>query len=313
MSRAVVLVSGGAAVTPFTTPDAAAGAGLPAGNTMTALRSHLLQRNFAAYTAPARIGRGTVTEDLGWQGFSSVPEVLPADMTINAVGHIEDAGAALNGFLDHLADTYGVDEVDLVGHSMGGLFSRAAIPHTLDAASAVTVRSLVTLGTPWTGAILGDYWSGDITVTDAHGDAVAVRILEDSEEFARENNQGAADDAGRRFLASAGGWNDRQAGALTGTPVTVIAGDYFDAYSSPDILWPHDGLVTATSALAQRVPGTVLPHRTEHRFRDVHSIFVADSVQLPWERAITWDPEVLAIVGDALEDADRGSDHHEAP
>src|SRR6187431_1441869 len=42
MSRAVVLVSGGAAVTPFTSPDFAAAGGLPAGNTMSALRSYFL-------------------------------------------------------------------------------------------------------------------------------------------------------------------------------------------------------------------------------------------------------------------------------
>ncbi|MET4157251.1 alpha/beta hydrolase [Agromyces sp. PvR057] len=298
-------------MTPFTTPDVAAAGGLPAGNTMTALRSHLLGRGFTTFSAPARIGPGEVSEDLGWQGFSSVPEVLPADLTINAVGRIEDAGAALHGFLVHLAETYAVDEVDLVGHSMGGLFSRAAIRRTLDPDSPLTVRSLITLGTPWTGAILGDYWNGDIAVGDAHGDAVAVRILEDSEAFARENDQGAAQEAGRRFLAGAGGWNDRQAGALAGTSVTVIAGEYFDAYSAPDILWPHDGLVTATSALARRVHEAVLPGRTEHRFDDVHSIFVADSVQLPWERAITWDPEVLATVSDTL-DANRGTGPHVA-
>ena len=308
MSRAVVLVSGGAAVTPFTTPDAAATDGLPAGNTLTALRSHLLGRGYSTFSAPARIGPGAVTEDLGWQGFSSVPEVLPANLTINAVGHIEDAGSALHVFLAYLADAYGADEVDLVGHSMGGLFSRAAIRRALDPDSPVTVRSLVTLGTPWTGAILGDYSSGDLEVADAHGDPVAVRILDDSEAFARENDQGAAQEVGRRFLAGAGGWNEQQAGALAETPVTVIAGDYFDAYSSPDVLWPHDGLVTATSALAQGVSDAVLPRRTEHRFHDVHSIFVADSVQLPWERAITWDPEVLATVSDALEVANRGPD-----
>src|SRR5690606_31650214 len=91
--HAVVLVSGGAAVTPFTTPDAAAAVGQPAGNTLTALRAHLLAGGHAVYTAPARLGAGAVREDTGWEGFQDVPEVLPASMTINAVGGIDEAGA----------------------------------------------------------------------------------------------------------------------------------------------------------------------------------------------------------------------------
>lgn len=32
-----------------------------------------------------------------------------------------------------------------------------------------------------------------------------------------------------------------------------------------------------------------------------HSIFFADAFGLPWERALTWDPEVFAVVDDALQ------------
>jgi hypothetical protein len=144
--RAIVLVSGGAAVTPFTTPDAAARTGLPAGNTMSAIRAHLLSRGRAVFTAPARIGPGRVTEDAGWQGFADVSEVLPAELTINAAGTIEDAGIALASFLRHVAATHGIETVDVVAHSMGGLFSRAALARA-DAASPAVSR-LITLGTP---------------------------------------------------------------------------------------------------------------------------------------------------------------------
>ncbi len=103
MADAVVLVSGGAAVTPYTAPEHAAASGLAAGNTMTALRSSFLDRGVRVFTAPARIGPGQVRADAGWQGFDDVPVVLPAEVTINAVGRVDDAGAALAGFLRWLA------------------------------------------------------------------------------------------------------------------------------------------------------------------------------------------------------------------
>lgn len=92
VTAAVVLVSGGAAVTPYTDTAHAAASGLAAGNTMTALRAHFRERGIRVFTAPARIGAGEVREDVGWQGFADVPVVLPAGVTINAVGHVDDAG-----------------------------------------------------------------------------------------------------------------------------------------------------------------------------------------------------------------------------
>lgn len=300
-NRLVVLVSGGAAVTPFTTPEAAAGTGQPAGNTMTAIRAHLLEGGRAVYTAPARIGDGEVTEDLGWEGFGAVPEVLPASMTINAVGDIDAAGAALDAFLDHLAATRGAESFDLVAHSMGGLFSRAAIARRRQRAGAAPVRHLVTLGTPWTGGLLGDVVAGDLTTADARGDATTERILAGSADYAREHSQGAAEEVSERWLAGPDGWNARQAGALDGIEVTLIAGTALRASTEPAMLWPHDGLVSRRSALAELVPVDVLPSAARAEFDDVHSIYFADLLGLPWERALTWDPAVLALVGRALD------------
>lgn len=297
-SHAIVLVSGGAAVTPFTTPDLAAGSGQPAGNTMTALRRHLLDAGASVYTAPARIGAGRVTEDAGWEGFADAPGPLPEAMTINSVGGIDEAGAALDAFLAHLAADHGIESLDLVGHSMGGLFARAAIGRRDPAAAPV--RRLVTLGTPWTGALLGDFHVGDLALEDAHGDATTERILREAEEFATEHSQGAADQVAERYLEGATGWNERQAGALDGIAVSVIAGSWFRAAADPERLWPHDGLVARRSALASRVPASVLPAAERLEFEDVHSIFFASYLGLPWERALTWDPEVLAAVESAL-------------
>lgn len=296
MTDAVVLVSGGAAVTPYTDPQHAAATGLAAGNTMTALRAHLLARGIRVFTAPARIGAGEVREDAGWQGFSDVPVVLPAGVTINAVGRVDDAGVALAGFLRHLAAEEDVASVALVGHSMGGLFSRAAIREL--GGDGPLVERLVTLGTPWDGSVLGDLLDDEITEADAHGDPATLQIFAEARPYADANSQGAAAEVSRRFLR---GWNDAQAGVLDGIPVTAIGAGYFAAAADPVQLWPHDGLVSMTSGRADEVPAAVLPEVDRHSFPDhVHSIFFAEGFGLPWERALTWDPEVFAVVDGAL-------------
>ncbi|WP_136054105.1 alpha/beta hydrolase [Microbacterium sp. K24] len=296
MADAVVLVSGGAAVTPFTDPERAARTGLAAGNTLTALRAHLLARGVSVFTAPARMGVGEVREDAGWQGFADVPVVLPAALTVNAVGEIDAAGTALAAFLRWLAEERGLTSVDLVGHSMGGLFSRAAIRELR--AGGPTVSRLVTLGTPWDGSLLGDVLSDEISVADAHGDPATTQILEQSRAYAAENSQGAADQVSRHFLRR---WNAAQEGVLDGVRVTAVAAGRFRSAERPRQLWPHDGLVSQQSARADEVPPAVLPNVSRRTFADdVHSIFFADAFDLPWERAITWDPEVFDVVDDAI-------------
>jgi len=292
----VVLVSGGAAVTPFTDTDRGAGSGLAAGNSLTALREHYRAAGRAVFTAPARIGAGTVEADAGWQGFGEVPVVLPAEVTINAVGAVDDAGVALAAFLRWLGAEYGVTRVDLVAHSMGGLFSRAAIREL--AGAGPRVDRLVTLGTPWDGAVLGDAVAGDITDGDAHGDPATTTILDQARAYAAANSQGAAEQVSRRFLRA---WNDAQAGVLDDVAVTAIGAGYFAAATEPAQLWPHDGLVSLRSGRADDVPSAVVPRIDRHSFPDhVHSIFFADGFGLPWERALTWDPRVFEVVDAAL-------------
>lgn len=297
----VVLVSGGGAVSPFTTPDAAATSGLAAGNSLTFLRQGLLDAGHRVFTAPARLGPGTVSEDAGWQGFADVPEVLPAELTVDATGAIDAAGESLARFLGHLASEHGVTDVVLVGHSMGGLFSRAAIHRLrLGRAVAPVVTRLITVGTPWTGALLGDFITGSISLDDAGGDETTERILVEARTYAEANSRGAAEQVSVGFLAGADGWNERHPGDLDGIPVTVVAGDYARSRSEPSTLWPHDGLVATRSASAVDVPASVLPNPELHVFDDVHSIFFADVLGLPWERALTWDPRVLAVVAEAV-------------
>jgi hypothetical protein len=119
ISQAVVLVSGGAAISPFTTPTEACRQGLAAGNTDTFLREGLLCAGYRVFTSPAGVGYGPVTEDPGWGGFSNGPEALSADLTVNAVGDIDQAGASLARFFTFLHGAFDIDTVDIVAHSMG--------------------------------------------------------------------------------------------------------------------------------------------------------------------------------------------------
>lgn len=85
--------------------------------------------------------------------------------------------------------------------------------------------------------------------------------------------------------------------------MTAIGAGFFAAADEPRQLWPHDGLVSLASGRADEVPATVLPIVERRSFPDhVHSIFFAEGFGLPWERALTWDPAVFAVVDAALGD-----------
>jgi hypothetical protein len=114
------------------------------------------------------------------------------------------------------------------------------------------------------------------------------------------SSEGAGEQVTARYLSGPDGWNERQGDVLSGIPVVVIGGDYC---SGPGVeqVWPNDGLVALRSALADGVSRRVLPHRESHVFPDVHSIYFSHVLGLAWERALTWDPDVLAVVRQAIE------------
>jgi pimeloyl-ACP methyl ester carboxylesterase len=301
VTHAAVIVSGGDAISPFTTPLHGCAGGQAAGSTDTALRASLLRAGIPVFTSPASAGPGPAEADPGFAGFTDPPMVLPEEMTVNAVGPIDDAGGCLATFLAWLSREHGVMSVDLIGHSMGGLFSRAAIRELAADNAAPTVRRLVTIGTPWQGGFAADYAAGALPLAAAAGDAGTEQIMTEFAALTAASSTGAGEELTSRFLCAPGGWNDRQAGVLDGIPVTLIAGDHFRHDGGDPGLWPHDGLVTLPSGLAADVPVTVLPERSVHAFPDVHSIYFADRFGLPWETALTWDPSVLEVVLAALE------------
>lgn len=302
----VVIVSGGDATSPFTTPTQACSSGLAAGNTDTALRQFLLEHGQAVYTSPAMAGRGTVRDTTGFGAFADCPITLPENMTVDSTGSIDTAGEHLARFFGYLHTSYGVDEIDIVAHSMGGLYSRAAIRVLQSLDSPIRIRSLTTIGTPWQGSFLSDYANGLTPRSDCQGDPFCENAMDAFKTELLRLVAGSGREVNKAYLMGADGWNEAQAGVLDDIPVTLIGGDRFtapDAETQNCEVWPNDGVVALSSALAADISDRVLPHRSCLSFEDTHSIFVSDHAGLAWETGLTWDPRVLQRVLTAIEDA----------
>jgi triacylglycerol lipase len=306
---AVVVVSGGDATSPFTTPDSACATGLAAGNTNTAIREFLLGKDYTVYTSPAMAGRGQVVDQTGFGAFGVCPVTLPESMTVNSTGSIDTAGEHLARFVNWLNKEKGVTEVDLVAHSMGGLYSRAAIRVLATTESPVKIRSLTTIGTPWQGSYLSDYANDLIPITECKGDKFCENGMKDFKALVRKQMSGSGREVNKAFLMGSGGWNEFQSGVLDRIPVVLIAGNRFKlpGPANPGV-WPNDGLVAEESALAKGIGDPILPHRRCHTFDDTHSIYVSDQVGLKWDTALTWDPQVLDVVHQSIQDAPKALD-----
>jgi len=301
MTSAVVLVSGGGAITPYTTPDRVAASGFAAGGTVTRLREVLLAAGHTVFSAPATIGPGVVTDDTGWfGGFAEAPPQPPAELTVNSIGDLDTAGQHLGAFLIWLAGEHGVRSVHLVAHSMGGLFSTAAIGHLRTVDHPVDVRSLTALGTPWEGSFAGDYVAGSVTLDAAGEQQTAVWAMKEAAAHHRKVDPTVYDTINRSSLCGTDGWHARRGDTLAGIHVTLVAGDAFRHEGGDPAVWPHDGIVQATSARAEHLPASALAPTAVHTVPDAHSIFYADRFGLPWERGLTWDPEVAQIVLEAI-------------
>ena len=234
-------------------------------------------------------------------------------MTIDTTGSIDLAGEHLARFVNYRHNDKAVEEVDLVGHSMGGLYARAAvralsgaraaIRALSDSDSPVKVGSLTTIGTPWQGSYLSDYANGTVPLSDCLGEKFCESQMKG---FVKDITQvyvsGSAREVGQAYLMGPRGWNQVQAGALGRIPVTVIAGDRFTRPGPPNV-WPNDGIVALRSALAADIDDAVLPHRRCYTFDDTHSDYVSTIANLAPDTALTWDPRVLDAVATAIDDA----------
>lgn len=299
-SHAVVLVSGVAATTPFTTPTQACTSGYSAGNTWAYLRDYLVARGYKVYTAPASVGGQKVVEtDDPYAGpFAGCPAQLPARMTSNAVGTIDQSAANVQRFIRHLHDRYGVTSVDVIGHSLGGLIGRAAIREVRYNRVAVRVRSYTTVGSPWDGAMLAAPLKPGKPLSACDGLAVCEGFVKD---LLRVPGIGML--VANMEPANTLVWDSYQAGALDGIPVTMIGGSYFTKPGGMKTKWPNDGAIQLRSALGTETPDAVAPHRACFSFPLTHSLFVSRAVGAADDTALTWNPEVGATLAHAIDTA----------
>lgn len=319
--RAVVIVSGGGAVSPFTTPDEACSSDdgfLAAGNSDTALREFLLAQGKQVFTAPAMVPWGTVVEPdpESFGPFKDCPITLPESMTIMSAGDIDASGEKLARFVNFLHSDYGVTDVDFVGHSNGGLYSRAATRVLRQTQAPITVRSITMLGTPNNGSVPGSYTWAEFSRADCMGETFCETFNEQWVSYAAQVDLGLNREDTFKYLDGPPGWNNAQAGYLDDIPVTLLAGTFFTADGGDPRMWPYDGIVSRYSAWAEGVSDAVIPHRTCWEAPLTHSIFVSDAYNqivkptdlLEWDSAITWNSQALERVNQAIDDADSALD-----
>jgi triacylglycerol lipase len=228
-------------------------------------------------------------------------------MTVNSTGSIDTAGERLARFLTYLHTDKGVKEIDLIGHSMGGLYSRAAIRVLTTTGSPIHIRSLTTIGTPWQGSYLSDYANDAVPLSDCLGDRLCEQGMKGFKSEVLRLLSGSGREVNQAYLMGADGWNEYQAGVLDKIPVVLIGGNSFtkDGKVNPAV-WPNDGIVALQSALAKDVGDSVLPHRRCYTFDDTHSIYVSNVAKLPEQTP--WDPRIFDVLHSAIEDAAKALD-----
>ena len=152
------------------------------------------------------------------------------DTTVNSFGDNDDNGAALAQLIEFLHDSYGVERVQLVAHSDGGNWSRSAF--TQDAAYPdVDVRSLTTLGTPYTGSMVADIGTelsdGSCDFRSADEQDLCLALLEVARQIYGDIGPTAVEQLTHSYLEQ---WNPEQ--VIGGCPVTTIAGTGVDVAAS---------------------------------------------------------------------------------
>lgn len=293
--RAAVLVSGVGSVTPFTTPTEACRTGFSAGNTWAYVRDFLVAQGVPVFTAPAMTGPGPVedqADDLGGP-FGQGPAPLPADVTINSIDSVHDGGVHLSRFLAYLSAEHGVAEVDMVAHSLGGIFSRNGIREAQQGGVPVRFTSLTTLGSPWEPVMLANPPYQPEIACD--GLEVCVQTVKALIEVPTVRN--IVDFFQPDVFEP---WSAAQAGVLDGVPVTLIAGTYFAKIDGRRDKWPNDGFVQWRAALAQSVPDSVLPHRVGFSSPLTHSRAESLAVNEPESTGLTWNATVAGVVAHAI-------------
>lgn len=297
--RVAVMVSGVGSISPYTTPTEACEAGLSAGSTDAYVRDYLIAEGIDVYTAPVMMGPVEVVSSATLEEggpFGDCPQQLSPDLTIDSIGSVFTGGEHLAAFINYLNEEYGVTEVDLIAHSLGGIFTRNGIKALQDDGSPVTVRSLTTIGSPWEPVMLAvppydpeNACDGSEICKEVLGMLIPIEPVRQIVDFFQPESFDA--------------WTNDQEGVLNDIPVTLIAGTYFTKEAGRADKWPNDGYVQYSAATARSVPESVLPIRACFVQPYTHSPFTSALVGDTPESAITWNDQTGQIVANAIRTA----------
>ena len=248
----VVLVSGYVSDTPYTTPDPSCyGTEGETWGNVGGVAQALKDAGLIVFTAPVRSNQAGLPDPC-----TADASIQPAnDAVIDSDGPTGENGKALARFIEFLHDEFGTERIQLVGHSDGGLWSRAAITRSKRYRGDVEIRSLTTLGTPHIGS-----WVADLLIDTLELRCGTLGALESECKtlFSAVKQQVVTlvGGAASRQLTSAylESWNARQrigACPATGVAGTAITGEPIDGmFANPStFVTPFDGVVGEASAL----------------------------------------------------------------
>jgi triacylglycerol lipase len=254
--EAVLLVSGFETESPYSTPAAECVGqegsewnppGFPAESTPEGLAPVLKQAGNRVFTAPVTKSTTPLPATCSGPG-----EPLPDfdTMTITSNGDTNANGAALARLIAFLQDEYGVEELRLVGHSDGGLWSRAALTQN-EAYLGLEIPSFTTLGTPHTGSYLADLAmelkGGKCDFSNKIEQRICDALVVAANLIVLKLGPTATFQLSNDYLAT---WNPQQ--SIGNCPVSAIAGDHIDLrIPFLEYYAPSDGLVGIASAQAK--------------------------------------------------------------
>lgn len=297
--RVAVIISGVASISPFTGPAENCVEGLSAGATDSFVKDYLEKASIPVFTAPVMAGTGevpgTLTQDQGGP-YGNCPAQLPAELTVDSTNSVQTAGEHLAAFITYLHQQYGVQQVDLIAHSLGGIFTRNAIRELQESSSPVEVMTLTTMGSPWESPIMANTSSDPTVACDGFelcegfmSDLVAIPSIQNILNFLAPDSITA--------------WTAEQAGVLDDIPVTLIAGTYFTRVAGDSAKWPNDGFIQYSAATARNVPDNVLPIRACFTEPFTHSVYTSHFAGDEPSSAITWNDQTGLIILNAIRTA----------
>jgi triacylglycerol lipase len=207
-----------------------------------------------AYHGDPGISFGSLLErDLGF---------TPVYLRYNSGRHVSENGRLLADELERFVDAYPVpiEDLTLVGHSMGGLVVRSACHYAAEAGHGWTshVRRVFYLGSPHRGAPaakLGHLLSGVLDAIDLPGTKITARILAGRSAGIKDLRNGAVLDED---------WLQPDPDAVSDAQLLTHARHYFMSATITDD--PDHAIGRLVGDLMVRVPSSSGPALTESHF-----------------------------------------------